>query len=383
MYDFKEQKEIELFEKTERYNYFYIYGAGIVAKRFYEVLKKRNLHRGLIGFLVSELNNREVNGVKVFSIDEIKHKQVNIFIAVGDAYINEIINNLEVMGFENFTNAYIYSFLDSEYVSEELEMPVPKEATVMVNELMSMQYINNKFIRYNLLCKLRNSEEMRRNIGKINESVVVNSRLVVVDNEDSLIYAIKNNQESIHICVDYSAQVKECGLEWLHNQAEYAVDKIDHDLHCYEKKWREPFVALIWPPALSISDEIVCEISRKFDIKKKYEIEFANKRELERFIRLVYDSDDVISSYIDDKIVRILQEKKYIVNVVEFFVSEPEFHIKKYGHLISKTGIDFKNAIREKHQSRIANYIFDVVIHTTDNYVQSRRVRNILEDYSC
>lgn len=112
----------ELMQKISK-EYFYIFGAGVIAKRFYVELKNRNMLEYFCGFIVSQPTCELFLEENVFSIDEINEKD-NPFIclAVHDVSVDELESQLVKYRFSNYL--WIYPIL--------LEMEIGEP--VMVNQ---------------------------------------------------------------------------------------------------------------------------------------------------------------------------------------------------------------------------------------------------------
>ena len=381
---YRKTLEEKLEELFKLYDDIYIYGAGVVAKRFYKVIQKRGFEKKIIGFVVTKKEKEsEINGKSVFEIEEIKDLEVAVFVAVGDAYQNEIINSLKGKDYSHIVNCYVFSFLDQEYISEHYLDVVPDEIEVNINELMMMQFVGREFIRYDVLVELFNFENGTENYSDLNtEYLFVNPQLKICDDEKKVAKLLYQNREFVNIIVNYEMEKTIADIEWLKRQ-----EKSD-ELYTYTSRlnkmkevWYQPLVALIWPPAEALSNDIICEMKKqvRIDSVKECIIDSGKMRD---FVKKIYETDDSLEKQIEDKIVRIQKEKESKVVIVEFRMDNPDFCIKRFGHTISKAGMNLKNMLREKYKERINDYVFDVVIHTTDNYAQSVAVRKVIEEFT-
>jgi hypothetical protein len=83
---------------------------------------------------------------------------------------------------------------------------------------------------------------------------------------------------------------------------------------------------------------------------------------------------------IEKKIERMLLVDELNISVFEFYLDNPKFRIKRYGHTISDTGMKIKNTIRMKYRMVIPDYIEDIVLHTVDNYEQSEKAIQLVHE---
>jgi hypothetical protein len=143
-------------------------------------------------------------------------------------------------------------------------------------------------------------------------------------------------------------------------------------LEQYHKKWNRSFLGILWPPAQEYFDEILYALEGYAIIQNYYDFDMSNHAE--EFIRSVYGTDDTEPWIIRDKIKRIQDENEKKCRIVHFIYEEPDFRIKRYGHTISRYGVQTKQKIREAFKDKIDRYVYDVVIHTTDNFTQTEAV---------
>lgn len=77
----------------------------------------------------------------------------------------------------------------------------------------------------------------------------------------------------------------------------------------------------------------------------------------------------------------MLEEELYTIRVINYYVIDAAYRIKRHGHTVSRTGIAFKNEIRERYKNEIKNYINDVIFHTSDNTEQCRLINEQIQRY--
>ncbi|MBR4027351.1 MAG: hypothetical protein IKJ01_07330 [Lachnospiraceae bacterium] len=376
--------EIELINLFNTDKDIYIYGAGVVGKRLYKVIETKRLEHKIKGFIISQKNKENfVCGKKIYNIGELANKEIKIFVAVGEAYQNEILCYLSKNGYKDIVDVYIYSFLNEKYIPKGLNRGVPQEIIIDINELMVMQFRQNVFLRYDILLYLDTFQrEKKEKIMDFSKYINVNARLEICDSGEEIALALYSGVKNIKIKQNYDGEPCNCNIDWLKKRcSKEKVKEIEALLEELSIKWRQYFIGIIWPPANILGDTIIQEIQKSAEIGNVYELQIDSKEELKNFIWKIYNTDDTELSQIENKVQRMQQESVYNIKIIEFYLDNPHFYIKRYGHTISKYGIDMKREIRNKYYKRIHNYIFDIILHTTDNYYQSREIRKIMEKY--
>ena len=373
----------EIFIKKLRENKFFIYGAGIVGRRLYEVVKQICLKDQIEGFIISKKKENDpeyIETKKVFLIDEIENKKVNILIAVSDAFENEILHLLHNKQFENVEKAYLYSLINEKQIPAYLPDEVPDKIEIDIRELLSMQFFNGDFIKYDLIKRLLFSEENA--IGISDEGIVlVDDKLIICSGEEKIIRDLLNQKKTIFIKQQFDKIGIKYDRSWLVNNAtELQTVAIEDYLLKNQKEWFQPLVGIIWPPAYKYADEILTDVKNGANLVKYRDI-IVPLNKIEKFIEDIYKTDDVEYWHINEKFRRIKDEKEMKIRVVWFFFKTPKFRIKRFGHTISETGVRFKLDIRNKYKDKIDNYIHDIIMHTTDNYEQSKRVTDKIRNY--
>lgn len=380
----RELMEKEFEELLSLNDNIYIYGAGIVGKRLYKVMKTRNSEELVKGFIVSKKNDDDlVCDKKVYELGEVTDKDVKILVAVGDAYQNEILAHLKKNGYHNAINAYVYTFLDEKHIPNGLNREVPQEVIIDIDELMMMQFEESNFLGYDILLQLnRLKKEKVEKKGGLELNVEVGTNLEILSNRTELALALYSDVKQINIAQKHDYEFQKYDSQWLETMcSEDEQEEVKNLLNELIVEWKQPFIGIIWPPACAIVDDIVEEMRKTVEVKGISEFELKSKEELGAFIRSVYNTDDTVASQIEDKVKRMQSEDVYKIKFVEFYMSNPEFYIKRYGHTISRKGRELKTKLREQFRDRINDYIFDIILHTADNYLQSEEVRRIIKEY--
>lgn len=374
--ELREELENELHNLMENVGNVYIYGTGTVGKRLYSVLCKRGYADRVIGFLNTKTEkNKKLYGKDIFQYE---HNGVyTIFIGVGDEYQNEIFYLLNQNNNSVYYNTYIYSFLDEKYISESWKRDVPTEVLVQFDELMMMQFEDDKFLRYDILYEIMLDNGHNKQPG----DVIVNSKLQICGDISNVVNAIQNNKDKINVKIKYDEANPINTREWALTQyGEVIVSKLDEMLARYKSIWEKPMIGILWSPASDYFNKIVDDMSKEVNIVNQFDLEI-DKDIVDNFILKIYATDDVDEKQIADKICRIKLENNPCFRIIRFNMDNPRFYIKRYGHLIAGRGMELKKYIRNKYAHQIKKYVFDVIIHTADNYQQSEEIAKIVEEY--
>lgn len=136
---------------------------------------------------------------------------------------------------------------------------------------------------------------------------------------------------------------------------------------------------LLWPPVQHYFDEITEILSEKYDVIGYHDMEFADET-FERFVRAVYQIDDIDQWKIDTKIEYMRPWQRKLVRVVSVGFDYPVFRYKDMNqNTILTQGEELKAMIRGMYKDRIKNYFYDIICHTGDNSEQSEYIMRLCE----
>ena len=130
-----------------------------------------------------------------------------------------------------------------------------------------------------------------------------------------------------------------------------------------------PISIIIWPPAYKFKNKIVSILNNKYTINESYDV-IIPKSYLNRF---------VYNLYIDD----VRCDKSKLGNKINFFKSFPNKcyfikllvkDLKLNNNNISKISLYIKNTIRTLFKKKIDGYIYDVIIHISDNKKHAKSI---------
>lgn len=134
---------------------------------------------------------------------------------------------------------------------------------------------------------------------------------------------------------------------------------------------------IIWPPAIIFFEEILKDLSEeclvisfdRFKIKKNYFSDFLFK---------LYSIDNASKNKILGKLNR-LQEHSNEMGRVLVRISNPDMvAVDVLNYVSCKQISNIKSKIRAKYKSRINNYIYDIIIHSTEADYQNKRVEKLI-----
>lgn len=134
------------------------------------------------------------------------------------------------------------------------------------------------------------------------------------------------------------------------------------------------FSVVLWPPVASFFDEIECEIGHRVIKSEDYSYSDSN---FEHMVRSAYEMDDIAEWKVCKKLTHMAPyEKKVRVLWLDF--RNPEYRKKDLNNAdISQVGERLKAKIRKKYESKVSNYIYDIICHTGDNWGHNKKMMEI------
>ena len=138
------------------------------------------------------------------------------------------------------------------------------------------------------------------------------------------------------------------------------------------------FPAIIWPTASQFADAIEKDLG--YETKFRFDLDLS-KDNFENFVRAVYEIDHIADWKVDKKL-EAMTRAQNTVYVIFIDFRSPDYRKKKDNcALISKKGEILKQHIRSKYKSKIENYIYDIIMHTGDNYIHNKKIAEITKTY--
>ncbi|MBQ3008518.1 MAG: hypothetical protein IJD80_02910 [Oscillospiraceae bacterium] len=139
------------------------------------------------------------------------------------------------------------------------------------------------------------------------------------------------------------------------------------------------FPCIIWAPAFPFADEILEDFrsyGKVSDIRKHT----YDKKDFETVVRNIYSVDNIAKWKIDKKLEFFT---KYSCELISFnlLMPYPDFKLNAGGDtVVSQICANAKKTIRAKYKDRIEDYIYDIILHTCDNYHQSAFMHKVLSE---
>lgn len=143
--------------------------------------------------------------------------------------------------------------------------------------------------------------------------------------------------------------------------------------------WGMFFYIIIWPPVQDYFNAIEKDLAKSFKIisSKTYQMTDC----FDDFVREVYAIDDIEKWKIERKIYA-MQPYPKVVRIITLEIPDPKYRKKALNnHDLSMVCEDLKRKYREIYSPEVPNYIYDIVIHTGDNYEHNRKITAIIEKY--
>lgn len=146
-----------------------------------------------------------------------------------------------------------------------------------------------------------------------------------------------------------------------------------------ESKEKGMFCAIIWGTMEKYYEEIEAEIAKAHNVIKSATLNSICN--IEQLVHDIYVIDNVDEWKIKLKQMYLI-DVPHSIRVILFEIKDPKFRIsKRTGELLSDEGAKLKNRIRNKYITKLDKYIYDVIIHTGDNYDISQKMINVVKKY--
>ena len=137
---------------------------------------------------------------------------------------------------------------------------------------------------------------------------------------------------------------------------------------------------IIWPPGYKYLNDIKLDVN-KFHKVKSLEIMKIDKNFFETFCFKVYQIDNASKNKILNKIDR-LKYDEFNIGVLRVEIEKPVLVAQDaLNYVRCKTVNDLKIYIRNKYKDKIKNYVYDVIIHSTEVDYQNDAVLKLLNKY--
>ena len=139
---------------------------------------------------------------------------------------------------------------------------------------------------------------------------------------------------------------------------------------------------VLWPPAAPLFDQIIEYISNQYEILS-FEVITIHDEKFEDFIHELYEIDFANLRKVALKIDHLLSSPLYNLGIVKVRIPKPTIIVQDALNRVRCDSIgDLKDKIRKKYRKKIPNYIYDVIVHSTEVDYQNKKVSKILKKYS-
>jgi len=135
------------------------------------------------------------------------------------------------------------------------------------------------------------------------------------------------------------------------------------------------FYAILWPAVIDHFDDIEKWLGNRTEVVEVQQFELND--EFESFISSVYSVDERPMQWETEKKINELKSHGSTVRILTLQISEPDFRSWDGPRLSDRTH-SLKMECRRTFQEIVSDYEYDVIIHTTDNYVQNRHLNKLL-----
>lgn len=286
-------------------------------------------------------------------------------------------------------------------ITMQVYFPMRFRSWVMAVHLLYLEYLDGKNniglkLERKLLQKQYGEEKLAEYDNKIKhirstnwkdvEPIEVDRDLRLIDGALRLAIAYYNQQDFIFVrCADYSVNQYVYGRDYL-----WSLGFDAKELQLVEKKVEEILeesrylnTCIIWPPAREMYDELQGALTsyepENISIRDYWDTTMSYE-EIKGFIEMGYKKDDAMdwalqmkskfmfkASQIDDDV--------YPVRFVRLRMVNPDYVVKPTsGQPYSQESLRCKETLREIFKHQVKYYERDVVIHISDNYLQSNYI---------
>lgn len=136
---------------------------------------------------------------------------------------------------------------------------------------------------------------------------------------------------------------------------------------------------ILWPPAAKFFDQITGEISTGCKVASYRDYVYCEET-FPRIVRGIYHIDDIADWKIQMKIDAMSKCSEKKLRVLKLEVLAPYFRLKQMNfNTLSTIGENLKRIVRERYMNLVDNYVYDIIVHTGDNFRQSEYIEKLFE----
>jgi hypothetical protein len=146
-------------------------------------------------------------------------------------------------------------------------------------------------------------------------------------------------------------------------------------------RWKEiELVMIIWPPAYNLFDQIQSGINKEYQVIDYFDFK-VDEINFKKFTNSLYHIDFASRNKIENKIIP-LQREPMIMRYLLIKIKKPDMQSQDFLNRVKCKNInDLKTKIRKKYMNIIDNYIYDLIIHSTEVDYQNNEVNKLIKKY--
>jgi len=141
------------------------------------------------------------------------------------------------------------------------------------------------------------------------------------------------------------------------------------------------FSGFLWSPSELLWTSIINKINESYQVIRYSIYNFEDYDIFENNIINIYKTDDSSIDKIKNIKLNSMKKYKYTFLYFEIKIDNPKYRIKGNGSNISQVVEHIKLNIRNKYKNKINNYIHDIIIHITDNLLQTKEIQTIIKNF--
>lgn len=213
-----------------------------------------------------------------------------------------------------------------------------------------------------------------------NAEITCDSRLFLLDGAHRLAVCLYFNVPKVRVkVVDQEINVLPFTLDYLREGG-----FTEEEIHIIREKAEElmnvkkvNLSCILWPPVAKYFDRITGEIANACRVVAYQDYTYSEET-FARMVRGVYRIDDIADWKVDKKLAAMKACPEKTVRVLQLEILYPLFRLKELNnHTISVIGERLKNIIRSNYKGLVENYIYDIIVHTGDNFRQSEYMERL------
>lgn len=207
-----------------------------------------------------------------------------------------------------------------------------------------------------------------------NAEVVLDSSLLLNSGAKQLAFAIHLGKEKVK--TTHISHPDSC---LAFNEDFFTADElavIEEKSKLLKEKLNRPFTCIIWSPAFPFYKEILTDFGcyGKVSNVKKYSY---NRHAFKDTVRRIYAVDNIAAWKIDTKLKYFSKHEDAFI-VFDLLLENPDFLPNAAGNApVSRLCTNAKRDVRAKHKDKIKDYIYDIILHSCDNFYQSQYMQDI------